>query len=198
MRVSHITCLSFYSPYSSSYSVCVSFSTFSDFIDIFQVLHCAFLTFYIFQSFLPYSRSYSVRFSFYTLFFRFSRNIPDPKVCVSHYSRFSVFLAICQVLRYAFLIIHAFQCFSPYSRSYSVCFSFSMFFSGFFFFCHIPGPTVSVSLFPRFSVLSLYSRSYVVHFSFSTFFIVSGYIPCPTVCLSHFLRFSVFSTHSRS
>ena len=56
MRVSHITCLSFYSPYSSSYSVCVSFSTFSDFIDIFQVLHCAFLTFYIFQSFLPYSR----------------------------------------------------------------------------------------------------------------------------------------------
>ena len=157
MRVSHITCLSFYSPYSSSYSVCVSFSTFSDFIDIFQVLHCAFLTFYIFQSFLPYSRSYSVRFSFYTLFFRFSRNIPDPKVCVSHYSRFSVFLAICQVLRYAFLIIHAFQCFSPYSRSYSVCFSFSMFFSVFFFFfCHIPGPTVSGSVFPRFSVITQY------------------------------------------
>ena len=130
MRVSHITCLSFYSPYSSSYSVCVSFSTFSDFIDIFQVLHCAFLTLYIFQSFLPYSRSYSVRFSFYTLFFRFSRNIPDPKVCVSHYSRFSVFLAIFQVLPCEFLI-------------FLVC----------HFSRHIPVPTVCVSHFPRFPVL---------------------------------------------
>ena len=95
-------------------------------------MHFSLSTFFSLSCHIPgptVSVSHFTRF-----FFRFSRNIPDPKVCVSHYSRFSVFLAICQVLRYAFLIIHAFQCFSPYSRSYSVCFSFSMFFSVFFFF----------------------------------------------------------------
>ena len=77
-------------------------------------------------------------------FFSVSRHIPGPTVCISHFSRFSVFLAIFQVLQCAFLIFHVFQCFLPYSRSYSVSVSFSMFFS---FFRITPGPTVCISHF---------------------------------------------------
>jgi hypothetical protein len=89
------------------------------------------------------------------------------------YFSFSVifsFLAIFQHLQCAFLIFHGFDV----SR-------------------HIPGKTVFVSYFPRFSVFSPYAMSYNVHFSFFMFFSVSRHISCPTVCVSHFLLFSVFS-----
>ena len=46
--------------------------------------------------FSPYSRSYNVSFSFSLLI---------------------IFLTVFQVLQWAFLIFHVFQCFSPYSRS---------------------------------------------------------------------------------
>jgi hypothetical protein len=184
------------------------------FLDIFQVTQFLCLVLHVFQ---------------------FSRHNPGPTLCVSHFARFSVFLTIFQVLPCDFLIFlicqfsrhipgptvsisHCprFLVFFPYSRSYSVCFSFFTFFSGFFF------PIVQVLdcvfVFPRFSVFSPYSRSYSVHFSFFTFFSVSGpipgHIPClclifhlfkfsrhmlsSTVCVSHFPLFSVFSQYSRA
>jgi hypothetical protein len=73
------------------------------------------------------------------------------------------------------------------------------------FSCHIPGPTVCVSHFPRFSAFSSYSWSYNVHFKFSRFsvflaifqvlqfvffifndFQFSRHIPGLTVYISHF------------
>ena len=133
---------------------------------IFQVLKCAFLIFHDFQCFSPYSRSYSVHFTFSMIF------------------RLHV---IFQVPQWPFLIFHNFQCFLPYPRSKSALFSF-----------------------PWFSVFSSYSRSHSEHFSFSTFFSiswifqviqclcfilhifqVSPHNPGPIVCNSHFQSFSV-------
>ena len=57
---------------------------------------------------------------------------------------------------------------------------------------HIPGPTVCVSNFARFSVFSPSSRSYSVYFSFFTFFSVSSNFSSPTVCvfILHAFQFS--------
>ena len=85
------------SPYSRSYSDCVSFSNFFRILPIFQLIQWVFLIFHVFNCFSPYSRSYYVSFS---------------------YSFFVSFLAIVQVLQCVFLIFQLFQCFSPYSRSY--------------------------------------------------------------------------------
>ena len=64
---------------------------------IFQLFECAFLIFHVFQCFLPYSRSYSVRFSFSTFFQNFSSYSRSYSVCVS-FSIFFSFLPILQVL----------------------------------------------------------------------------------------------------
>ena len=202
--------------------VCLShFSRFFNFLAIFQVRKCTFLIFHVFQCFLPYSRSYSVHFSFLTFFgvfaifqclqcaflifyvFQFFQHIPGPRVCIAHFSRFSVFLTICQVihdcvlffsflaiiqvLQWSFLIVHIFQCFSPYSSSYSVCVSFSTFFSFFFLFlflflfCFVFAILqvlqCAFHTFPRFSVFLPYPSSYSVHFTFSTFYSVFHHIP---------------------
>ena len=74
----------------------------------FQVLQCAILVLHIFQCFLPYYRSYSV--------------------CVS-FSMFFSFLVIIQILQCVFRIFQLFQCLSPYFTSYSVSISFCMIFS---------------------------------------------------------------------
>ena len=70
-----------------------------------------------------------------------------------------------------FFILHAFECFLPYSRSNSVCVSFSTFFS-------------SLAI----------MQDYCVYFSFFIFFSVSSSIVGCTVCVSHFARFSVIFT----
>ena len=202
--------------------VCLShLSRFFNFLAIFQVRKCTFLIFHVFQCFLPYSRSYSIHFSFLTFFgvfaifqclqcaflifyvFQFSQHIPGPRVCIAHFSRFSVFLTICQVihdcvlffsflaiiqvLQWSFLIVHIFQCFSPYSSSYSVCVSFSTFFSFFFLFlflflfCFVFAILQVLQCvfhtFQRFSVFLPYPSSYSVHFTFSTFYSVFHHIP---------------------
>ena len=202
--------------------MCLShFSRFFNFLAIFQVRKCTFLIFHVFQCFLPYSRSYSVHFSFLTFFgvfaifqclqcaflifyvFQFFQHIPGPRVCIAHFSRFSVFLTICQVihdcvlffsflaiiqvLQWSFLIVHIFQCFSPYSSSYSVCVSFSTFFSFFFLFlflflfCFVFAILQVLQCvfhtFQRFSVFLPYPSSYSVHFTFSTFYSVFHHIP---------------------
>ena len=74
------------------------------FLEILQVLQCAFLIFH----------------GFY-----FSCRNPGSMVCISPSSRFSLFLAISQFLQCVFLIWHFFRCFSPYGRCHSVCVSFS-------------------------------------------------------------------------
>ena len=130
-----------FSPYSRSNSVSVSFSMFSWFLAILEVLQCVFLIFHVFQCYLPYFTSYSVSLSFSMIF---------------------SFLAILLVLQCAFLFFQIFECFSRYSRSYSVHFSFSTFlgvsnhipgqdlpcvfliFHDFQFSCHTPGPTVCI------------------------------------------------------
>ena len=116
---------------------------------IFQVLQCAFLIFKLFQCFLPYSRSYSFCVSFNTffcflgtiqflqcvflifkIFHCFLPTIFHVLQCDSHFTCFSVFLAVFLVLLCEFLFFLVFQ----FSRL-------------------IPGPTVCVcvSHFTRFS-----------------------------------------------
>jgi hypothetical protein len=115
--------------YNPGPTVCISqISCFSLFLAIFQVLLCMFLILHVFQCFSPYSWSYSVDFSFFT-FFSVSRRIAGQTVFVSHFPRFFSFLAIIHVLQCVFLMIHVFHCFSPFSKSYSVCVSFSSFVS---------------------------------------------------------------------
>ena len=98
------------------------------------------------------------------------------------------FLTILQVLQCAFPIFHAFQCFSPYSRSYHdfLIFPFCQ------FFWHIQGPTLRVSHFPLVTGFSPYCRSYCEHFSFFKFLSASLRIPGHTVFVYHFPRFFSF------
>ena len=100
--------------------------------------------------------------------FQLSCHIPGATVCIYHFSSFSIFLVIFHYLKSVILIFRDFQYFSPYSRSYSVHFSFFTFFSDFVIFqvvkwmflifhdfqfsCHIPCPRVDISHFPAFSV----------------------------------------------
>ena len=172
--ISHILWFSVFSPYSRSYSLHFSFFTFcSDFV-LFQVVKWMCLIFVDFQ-FSCHIPCATVDIYKLSNFFSFPRLISPPKVCISHFPRFSVF--------------------SPYSRSYSVHFSFFTFFSDFVIFqvvkwmflifhdfqfsCHIPCPTVDIS-------------------KFSTFFSFPRHISRPKVCISHFPWFSVISPYSRS
>ena len=133
-------------------------------------------------------------FSFFT-FLSVSRHISRSIVCAFHFSKFFCVLAIFQVLKWAFLIFHIFQCFSPFSRSYSVCVSFCMFIH---VTCNIPGPIVCVFHFLWFSVFSPYPRSTVWLYLFSGF---SGFPDIFHILQCVFLIFpwfSVFSPYSWS
>jgi hypothetical protein len=185
--------------------VCVSFSCFSVFLAILRVIQCCDL-FHVCQ---------------------FSRHNTGPRVWISHISRSSLFLVIFHVLQCVFLILHIFQCFLPYFMSYRVNFSISSFVSFLFinqvlqfnfllfqigqFSCHIPGLSLCVSHFARFSVFIAIFHVLPCGFSFSSFvsflvinkflecefliFLVcqfSRHIPGPTVCISLFSGLSVF------
>ena len=158
--------------------VCIShFSHISLFLAIFQVQQCVFLILHVFQCFSPYFMSYHGIFSF-SSFFQFSRLNLGPTVYISPLSRLSVFLAIFQVLPCEFLIFHLFQCFSPYSRSKCVFFSFST------FFCFLPIIQVLQCVFliiHVFNCFLAYYGAYSVSFSFCTFFSVSRHITSPTM-----------------
>ena len=141
---------SVFSPCSRSYIVHFSFSTFftvsrhipgltlsfshfpsfSVFLAIFLFIQCLCIIFYVFQ-FCPHN--------------------PGPTVFISDFPRFSVFLDKFQVLLCDFLIFFLFPGLSPYSRSYSVQFSFSTLFS---VSRHNPGQTVFLSHYQRFSIFS--------------------------------------------
>ena len=124
-----------------------------------------YFSFSVISVFSPYSRCFSVHFSFFTFFsdsvifqvvkwmflifhdFQFSYHIPGPTVTFLSFPYFSVFLAIFHVLKCVFLIFRDFQ----FSR-------------------HIPGPTVCISHFSRFSVISSFFKSSSGCFSFSMIF----------------------------
>ena len=162
-----------------------SFSVIFTFLAIFQVLQCAFLIFLVFQWFRNFSSRHvdvshfpwfsvschipcptAVDISKFSTFFSFPRHISRPKVCISHFPWFSIFL--------------------PYSRSYSVHFSFFTFFCDFVIFqvvkwiflifhdfqfsCHIPCPTVDIS-------------------KLSNVFSFPRRISRPKVCISHSVIF---------
>jgi hypothetical protein len=95
--ISYFPLFSVFSPYSRSYSVCVSFCMFFNFLAIFQVLQSTYLIYQVFHCFSQNSRS--------------SLNVS------SSFSKFFSFLSIYQVLDCKCLIFEVFQCFSTYSRS---------------------------------------------------------------------------------
>ena len=116
-------------PYSMSYYVSFSFSSFDIFLAIFQVLKWVCIPFHVFQ---------------------FFQHILVPVVWISHsFFSFSSFIAIFHVLQCAFLIFHPFQFFSTYSRSYSV---YLILKNLKFFFAHSRFYNVHFSFFKFFSV----------------------------------------------
>jgi len=160
-------------------------------------------------------------------------------VDVSHFPQFSVFLPYSRVPRHIsrpkVYISHFpwFLVFSPYSMSYSVHFPFFTFFSDFViiqfvklmflilrdfqFSCHIPGPTVCISHFSRYSMILSLFKSSSVCFSFSmifSFLAIFHVLQCALlifhvfkwfrhfssrqVDVSNFPRFSVFLQYSLS
>jgi hypothetical protein len=159
------------------------FPRFSVFLAIFRS-YSVFLSFSTFFSFLALIRSYIVYFSFSTIL-SVSQYISLPIFCVSHFPNFSIF--------------------SPYSRSYSVHFSFSpysvflpifhilqcvfLIFHYFEFSCHDPGPTVCISHFLPFQCSSPYFTSYSACFSF---FMIFCFLAIFQTLQCAFLIFHVF------
>jgi hypothetical protein len=121
------------------------FPHFSVFLDIFHVLFCVFLISFVFQ-FYCHLQGHRVCTCIFKVFECFS----------TYFTSYIVHFSFCMI--FSFLTI---------CRSDSVHFPISTFLS---VSCHIPGLTVFVSHFPRFSVFLTYSRTSSVCFSFSTFF----------------------------
>ena len=171
--------ISVYLPYSRSNCVHLFFTFFS-FSRRYSFTIVCVSHFPWFSVFSPYSMSYSMSVSFSRIL-SVSCHIPGSTMCMSYFSGFSLFLAIFHVLQCTFPICHVFwvllaiievkkclwllfrvfffsfltifqviQCFYPYFMSYSVHFTFSTFFNVSH---HILGHTVSMSHFPRFSVI---------------------------------------------
>jgi hypothetical protein len=128
-------------PYSRSYCVWFSFATILNFHALLQVVQCAFLIYPVFPYFVPHTRSNNVCVSFST-FFQCSCHNPGSIMCISHFSRFWLFLTVFQVIQCLCLILQLLMfsrnntgpilcisrfffshSFLPHSRSYSVCFS---------------------------------------------------------------------------
>jgi hypothetical protein len=139
------------------------------------------------RCFLPYSRSYSVCFSFFMFF-----SILDLlQVLESAFLIFQVFSVSRHDSRNNVYISHFpwFSVCSKYSRSYSVHFSFYMFFLFVCFWPYFMSNSVSVPFSKFFTIF----RSYSLHFSFFTFFSLSCHISSPVLCVSHFPWLSIFS-----
>ena len=126
-----------------------------------------------FSVFSSYSRSYSVHFSFFT-FFSDSVIIQVDKWMFLVFNDFQ-FLAIFHVLLWTFLNFPPFSVFLVIFHVLKFVF---LFFRDFMFSRHIPGPTVCISNFSRFSVISSFFKS--------------------SMDVSHFPWFSVFLPNSMS
>ncbi|EAA20390.1 hypothetical protein, partial [Plasmodium yoelii yoelii] len=151
---------------------------------IFHDLQWMFLIFHDFQ-FSCNIPCATVDISKLSNFFSYPRLISCHKLCISHFLRISVF--------------------SPYSRSYSVHFSFFTFLSDFVIFqvvkwlflifhdfqfsCHIPYPTVDISKFSTFFSFPRHisrPKVYISHFHFPR------HISRPKVYISRFLFLAIF------
>ena len=112
-------------------------------------------------------------------------------MCVSHFACFSVFLAIFQFLQCAFLIFHVSQCFSPFSRSYSVCFLIFHVFR-----CFLPYSMsyliLHVFQFSRHNTIPTVWISNILCFSLYLAILQVQECVCVCVCVCVFARFSVF------
>jgi hypothetical protein len=136
-----------YLPYSRSYHDFLIFliCQFSRYIQVPTV--CVF-HFALFSVFLATCNVLPCDFRIF-LVCKFSRHTPYPTVCISHFPRFSVFFGHIPDPKECVYLFTLFSVFLPYCMSYCVHFSFSTFLSVSH---HIPGQTVFVSHFPRFSV----------------------------------------------
>jgi hypothetical protein len=106
--ISHFSRFSVISSFFKSSSGCFSFSMIFSFLAIFHILQWTFLNFPSFSVFL--ARFHVLKCVFLSFRdFQFSRHIPGPIVCTSHFSRFSMI--------------------SSLFKSSSGCFSFSMIFT---------------------------------------------------------------------
>jgi hypothetical protein len=158
------------------------FPLFFCFFAIFQVLQCSFLILNVFHCLWPYSGPFECAFLFF-LVFLFSCHIPGPTVYISHFSRFSLFLAIFQVLACKSLIyflvsflaifqivqcVSHFPHFSVFLEIFQVLFCEILFF--FQFYRLLRGPIVCIFIFNVFQCFSTYFTSYTVHFSFCMIF----------------------------
>ena len=122
--------------------------------------------------FSPYSRTFSVHFSYFK-FFRVSQHFSSPTLCVSHFPWFSV------------LFIYLFW---PHFRSCCVYSSFSTFLVYLAIF-HVLQCVFLVSMiFSFFTILQFLQCAFPI----STFFSVSSRNPCHIVFVSHFPRFQFF------
>ena len=176
-----------FSPYSGSHNVPFSFFTFFSISSHIHILQCVFLIFHLFQ---------------------FFRHILRQTVFLSHFLPFSMFLALFPVLLCEFplyfifqvfglipgpqctlLIFHLFQCFSPYSRSNTVCVSFSKFFSFLAIFQVLE--CASLTFHVLFVFLAIFQVKQCLCFIFH-FFQFSSRNPGPKVCIFHFSCFSLF------
>ena len=173
-------CISHFSPFSvissffNSSSRCFSFSLIFSFLAIFHVLQWTFLNFPPFSVFLAIFHVLKWVFLIFRDF-QFSRHNPGPTVCISHFPNFSVILS--------------------FFKTSSGCFSFSMIFRFLAIFHVLQWIFLN---FPPFSIfLAIF---HVLKFVFLIFcdFQFSRHIPGPTVCISHFSRFSVISSFFKS
>ena len=146
------------------------FPWFSVFLPIYHVLEWTFLNYPTFSVFLAIFHVLKYVFLIFRDF-HFSRHIPVPTVCISHFSRYAVILS--------------------FFKSSGGCFSFFMIFN-FLAIFHVLQRTFQY--FPPFSVfLTIFHVLKCVFLIFRDFQI-SRHIPGPTVSFSHFSRFSVISS----
>ena len=132
MCISHFSRFSVISSFLKSSRGYFSFSMIFSFLAIFHVLPWTFLNFPPFSVFLAIFHVLKCVFLIFRVF-QFSRHIPGPTVCISHFSRFSVISSFFKWSSdcFSFSVISGF---SPYSRYYYVHFSFFTFFSDFVIF----------------------------------------------------------------
>ena len=139
-------------------------------------ISCCIMWVFSFSSFVSFLATFPVLHCEIFIFhvFSVSRTIPVHTVFVFHFPHFSIF--------------------SPYSMSYSVCFSFHTFFT---VYRHISFPTlwVTFSLFVSFLALFHVLQCFCLILQVFQF---SRHNPGPTVYIIHFSRFQYFLQYSRS
>jgi hypothetical protein len=150
--------------------VLFSFSTFFIFLNIFLILQCAHLISQVFQCFSPYSRSYTVRSSF-SVFFIVSCHIPGPRLCISHFPLFSLFLPNSR----AYPVSH-FPSFSVFVALLQVILCICLIYHVFHFTHHIPRSKEYLSHFPCFSFFPAIFQ--VLQCAYLIFQVSQFFLPC--------------------